>query len=333
MLLERSPSLLNLGVLITACNLVEHAALAGLAFRLLPMRLSRRLVDRATMRRVRGYSLDAFLAMVAGRACVQSGAVIAGLALGETAVTYFGIASRLVEFAKALLRTATNTLTPAISSLEAAGDTAAIRRLFLRGTRWVLYLILPVHLGLVVFGQPFLTIWMGDARYAERCYPPLVILASTLTLVVAQSVASRVLYGTGRLRGFARMAMVEAAVNVALSVTLCVHFGLVGLAIGVAVPNLLMCLWVIGYTSRGLGVSWRQYVSDGWSRPMILATIPLAVWLLADVSVAGWGDLSLAIGMGLLPYGLALLVAEGKLGPRTLQLKRAEPEKTVAAGF
>ena len=86
--------------------------------------------------------------------------------------------------------------------------------MFLRGTRWVLYLILPVHLGLIVFGRPFLTIWLGDPDYADRCYPALVILSSTLTLVVAQSVASRVLYGTGRLKSFARMALVEAGLNV-----------------------------------------------------------------------------------------------------------------------
>jgi O-antigen/teichoic acid export membrane protein len=231
-------------------------------------------------------------------------------------VTYFGIASRLVEFAKALLRTATNTLTPAISSFEAAGDTAGIHRLFLRGTRWVLYLILPVHLGLIVFGRPFLTIWMGDARYADRCYPPLVILSATLSLVVAQSVASRVLYGTGRLRGFARMALVEAIANVVLSVLLCVHFGLVGLAIGVAVPNLLMCAWVIGYTVRGLGISWRQYFGDGCSRPIIVAVIPLAVWLFAEVSVTSWGGLALAIAIGLVPFAVAVLVVEGSIRGR-----------------
>jgi O-antigen/teichoic acid export membrane protein len=311
--LESRPSLLNLGVLITVCNLVEHAVLAGLAFRVLPMRLSHRLVNRATFRQVRGYSLDAFLAMVAGRACVQSGAVIVGAFLGAAPVTYFAIASRLVEFAKALLRTATNTLTPAISSLDAAGNTEAIRRMFLRGTRWVLYLILPVHTGLVVFGRPFLTTWLGDSVYSATCYPALILLSSTLSLVVAQSIAARVLYGTGRLRGFARMALVEAGLNVTLSTILCPRFGLVGVAIGVAVPNLLMCLWVIRYSARLLGVSPVHYATDGWVRPVFAAMVPLAVWLLTDLAVNGWAGLAIAIGMGLLPYGLTVLAIEGQL--------------------
>jgi O-antigen/teichoic acid export membrane protein len=246
---------------------------------------------------------------------VQSGTVIVGAFLGAAPVTYFALASRLVEFAKALLRTATNTLTPAISSLEAAGDTDAIRRMFLRGTRWVLYLILPVQLGLIVFGRPFLTTWLGDPGYADRCYPALVVLSSTLSLVVAQSVASRVLYGTGRLRAFARMALAEAGLNVALSVLLCPRFGLIGVAVGVAVPNLLMCLWVIGHTARLLGVSVGRYVADGCLRPLETVSVPLVVWLLADVPVAGWGGLAVAIGVGLVPYGLTVLAVE-RVSPR-----------------
>jgi O-antigen/teichoic acid export membrane protein len=331
--LEQRPSLLALGILITACNLVEHAILATLALRALPLRFSRRLVDRATLKRVKGYSLDAFLAMVAGRACVQSGTIVVGAFLGAAPVTYFALALRLVEFAKALLRTATNTLTPAVSSLEAAGDIEAIRRVFLRGTRWVLYLILPVHLGLVVFGRPFLTTWLGDPEYAEHCYPVLVILSATLSLVVAQSVASRVLYGTGRLRLFARMALAEAIVNVGLGIVLCPRLGLIGVAIGAAVPNLVMCLWVIGYTARGLGVTLNRYLGDGWLRPLAAATVPLAVWLLANVAVTGWAGLTTAIGMGLVPYGVCVAGIEGRHHLRQTAWRPGNPPRQRGGGL
>jgi O-antigen/teichoic acid export membrane protein len=323
LVLEQRPSLLSLGVLFTACNLIEHAVLAGLSMRALPdLRFGRRFVDRATLKRVKGYSLDAFLAMVAGRACVQSGAIIAGAFLGAAPVTYFALASRLVEFAKALLRTATNTLTPAVSSLEAAGDVDAIRRMFLRGTRWVLYLILPVHLGLIVFGRPFLTTWLGGPEYADHCYPALVILSATLSLVVAQSVASRILYGTARLRTFARMALGEAVVNVGLSLALAPRLGLVGIAVGVAVPNLGMCLWVIAHTARGLGVSAANYLADGCLRPLAVATVPLAVWLLADIPAIGWAPLATSILMGLVPYAVTVLVVEGRLPIRSRRWTR-----------
>jgi O-antigen/teichoic acid export membrane protein len=312
--MEHEPSLWNLGVLFTVCNLVEHIAFAILACRMLPdLRFSWRLVDRETMKRVKGYSLNAFLAMVAGRASVQSGAIIVGIFLGAAPITYFALASRLVEFAKALLRSATNTLTPAVSSLDATGEIEAIRRMFLRGTRWVLYLILPVHLGLIFFGRPFLTVWLGDSSYAENCYPTLVILSSTLTLVLAQSIASRVLYGTGRLKWFARMALVEAITNIVLSLVLGYHFGLIGVAIGVAAPNLFMCIWVIGYTSRGLGLGMSPYLSQAWLRPILVVTVLVGAWSLVNWPTSNWTMLFASILIGLLPYVAAVLAVEGRL--------------------
>ncbi len=191
-LMENQPTLLGLCILHTICNLAENVALVLLTFAYLPgLRLSRYSVDRATFRIVGGYSFSAFLIMLSGRVCVQSAAIVIGLFLDTPAITWFAISLRLVEYAKSFLRSATITLTPAISSMEAAGDWSGVRRMFRNATRWVLYLILPVQLGLVLFGKSFIQIWMGSTDYAERCYPSLVILSTTLSLVLAQSIAAQ----------------------------------------------------------------------------------------------------------------------------------------------
>lgn len=308
--MEKSPSLLNLGILFTACNMLEHGLFATASFRSLPfLELRRRHVDRETIKRVRGYSLHAFLAMVAGRTCTQSGILIVGFFFGAAPVTYFAIALRLVEFAKALLRTATNTLTPAVSVLEAKGDGDSIRKMFVSGTRWVLYLVLPIQVGLVVFGRPFLAIWLGDPAYAEQCYPALVVLSSTLSLVVAQSISARILYGLGHLRVFARAALLEALANVSLGILLCPRYGLLGVAIATAIPNFVMCLWVIQHTARRIGYPWMQPL-QAWLRPIALVTIPAAVWSIPNWAIAGWWEFTLALKSGLVPYTLAVFLME-----------------------
>lgn len=309
-LMERQPSLINLGVIFTIGNLAEHAAMALLCFAALPgLRFRFRSVDRATLKLVKGYSLDAFLAMVAGRVAVQSGALVIGIFLSAPEITWFAVALRLVEFAKALLRSATTTLTPAISSLEAAGDVAAIRRVLLKGTRWALYLILPVHIGLVVFGRPFLRVWIGAPEYAKHCYPALVVLSATLSLVVAQSVASRILYGMGRLRQFARGALGEAAANLALGLLLVRPLGIVGIAWAAAIPNVLFCLFVIRCTCRSLSLSARTYLNEAWTRPVLTAMLPAVIWL-SGWHIGGWFDLGLAIAAGLLPYAILVVLLE-----------------------
>jgi O-antigen/teichoic acid export membrane protein len=301
--------LLQVAAVTTAANLLEHAALAGLCFRFLPgLRLSRRLVDRATLKEVRGYSGDAFLAMLAGRITLQTGAIVVGLYLPAGSVTYFATAARLVEYAKTLLRTITATLTPGVSAMEARGDHAGVRRLFLTATRWVLYLVVPVNLGLWFFGGPFLARWVGP-EFVAGSYPATTVLALTLTLGVAQSVASRILYGLGRLRLFARLALIEAGLNLGLTLLLVGQFGVEGVAVAVAVPNLVFCVAVIAVTARELGATAADYAL-ACVKPFLAGVVPAAVWFaLGDVEPT-WLAIGTAIAAGLGPYAVAAAAAE-----------------------
>lgn len=315
--MNTAPGLLPLAIVYTVVNLAEHAVMAGLCFRFLPgLRFSRGLVDRATLRQVRGYSVDAFLAMLAGRVTVQTGAIVVGLYLPAGQVTAFAIAARLVEYAKTLLRTVTTTLTPGVSAMEARGDHAGIRRLFLTATRWVLYIVLPVNLGLWLFGKPFLARWVGP-EFVAASFPTVAILALTLSVGVAQSVASRILYGLGRLRLFARLALAEAGVNLALTLALVRPLGVEGVAWAVAGPNLLCCALVIGYTARQLGASVSEYLG-AWLRPLLASAVPTAVWVMTGEPVADWYAIAAAIAAGLVPYAVVAGAVEfrGRLASR-----------------
>ncbi|MBY0458214.1 MAG: oligosaccharide flippase family protein, partial [Gemmataceae bacterium] len=118
--METRPGLLPLAIVGTVTNLIEHTLMTGACFWFLPgLRLSAGLIDRATLREVRGYSVDAFLAMIAGRITLQTGTIVAGGFLTAAAAAHYAIAVRLVEVAKNFLRAATTTLTPAVSKLEA----------------------------------------------------------------------------------------------------------------------------------------------------------------------------------------------------------------------
>jgi O-antigen/teichoic acid export membrane protein len=298
-----------LAVVYTAANLLEHGAMAALCFRFLPgLRFRLGLVDRATLWEVRTYSVDAFLAMLAGRVTVQTGAILVGLFLPGGQVTFFATAARLVEYAKTLLRTVTTTLTPNVAALEARGDHPAVARLFLTATRWVLYLVLPVHVGLVLFGRPFLHRWVGD-EFVTGSFPALGLLSLTLTVGVAQSAASRILYGLGRLRWFARAALIEAVVNVGLTLALIGPFGVNGVAAAVAVPNVVFCLFVIVLTCRELGVGLGAYLS-AWAKPLAASVVPTVVWLAMGEPAANYPAIAATAAAGLIPYAGVVAVVE-----------------------
>src|SRR5436309_2806546 len=151
--------------------------------------------DQDALNRV--FSASVCIFAVAGGAILAVTLAVAFPAfLLPQSITLFAVAGRLVEYAKDSLRVATMVLTPAVSALEARGDSATIRRVLIDSTRYVLWLILPVQLGLLLLGRPFLLLWMGP-EYAELSYPTLAILALPLSLALSQSVSARILYGTG----------------------------------------------------------------------------------------------------------------------------------------
>jgi O-antigen/teichoic acid export membrane protein len=235
--------------------------------------------------------------------------------LGMAAVTPFALASRLVEMTKSLLRSATTTLTSAFSSLEAAGDHDRLRATFLAGSRAAWYAGLTAQAGLLLLGPAFLTLWVGH-RHAEAGRPVLLALGSVVALSVAQSVASRVLYGLGRLRGFARGTLAEGASNLAISLALVGPFGIAGVAVGTAVPHAAFCVFVLVVVCRLTGVRPTAYVRQ--IAPAVMAVAPAAMFwaAMARRGIGRWPEWFAVAGVGVAIVAISLAVVEFRLPGR-----------------
>jgi O-antigen/teichoic acid export membrane protein len=310
-------SLVPLALVITACNLAEYGVLGFVAWHYMPeLKFSLGLVDRSTLTTMRGYTVDAFVAMIAGRLSFQTDAIVIGAFLMEEQIAFFAIGARLVEYAKDSFRAITLGLVPAVSVLEAHGDTSAIRRVLLDGTRYVFWLVLPVQMGLMILGQSFLALWMkNDPRIAERSYYTLLILATPLALALPQAVAARILYGTGQLRWFARATLIEAVANLLLSVALVIPMGIEGVAVGTAIPNLIGNVALIFYICRTLEVGVGTYVRHAFLAPFMLALALACGWLIvARGGLTSWTSL-IGTGLGGL-IGYLLVGSLIEFGPR-----------------
>jgi O-antigen/teichoic acid export membrane protein len=326
--------LLELAWVITGCNLLEHLAVAVTVWRCLPgLRFAPAFVDRTTFRAIRGYSLDAFVAMVAGRISFQTDGLVIAAFLAPQFITFFSIGNKLVETVKNSLRAATTVLTPAVSSLEARGDLEGIRRVLLTSTRYVLWLVLPLQVGLLTLGKPFLALWMSP-RHAELCYPTLVILTVPLGLLLSQSVSGRILYGIGRLRWFSRLTVVEALANLVLSLALVVPLGVEGVALGTSIPNLVANVAVLVYICRTLGLSVTVYLRRSFLGPCLVVCPLAAAWLAVALLAppTSWPAFLTVGALGTAGYALLAILVEA--GPAAvlgrLRLPRVESSGRAA---
>jgi len=304
--------LVELAVVVLGCTMVRGTLEAAAARRYLPhLNFSPRLANRETFCTIRGYSVRAFVVLVAGRISYSSDAIVIGAFLAPQWITFFVVAGRLTEYVRDAVWSLTAVLTPAISALETRGDHAAIRRTFLDGTRYTLMLVLPVAMGLLILGKPFLTLWL-DAPHAEASYPVLVILTIGMVFALSQSVAGRILYGMGQLSWLTVAVVLEAVANILISVSLIGPFGIEGVAMGTAVPCVAMHAALACYVCRLLDVPAREYLRQALTGPLLLLPAAPAVWLAAMhwLPISDWSSFVLIGSMGVMVYGAAVWLVE-----------------------
>ena len=322
-ILHRGGGLLEIGLAITFFGVLQHVILLSIVHRLVPkLRFSIRFVDRSTFHTIRGYSLWAFMAMVAGRISFSTDAIVISAFLTPEYITYFAIAARLIEYGKNAVQSATAVLTPTISRLDAKEDFEGIRRVLIAGSRCVVWFILPVQLGMMFFGYTFLSMWMGD-RIAEQSFSPLLALSLTLTLATSQFISARLFYGVGLLHWFAWGTIAEALANLVISLALVRQFGITGVAIGTAIPNIVFNLALMVYVCRVAGVGLGSYLRGTFLSPLVAATVLLLTWYgwrNQFGTPSTWPSLALACSSGLFAYAVAGCFLEPELRK---QLRRA----------
>jgi len=316
--------LIAIAIALTVCMLVQKIPLAVFAHRCVPtLRLSARYVDVATFRTIWGYSAYVFTALTAWRFAEQCNPIIINWFLGPAAITYFGIAASLNSNAGDALRRMMQVVTPTVSKWEAVRDFGAIRRLFLVGTRYLLYLAMPLQLGLILFGQPFLSLWMGE-RYGHLCYKTLVILALPLPLILAYSLAGRILQGSGKVRGLAALAVIRTVMNVPLVILMIRPWGIEGAATATSITITLHSLAVSVLVSRFTVTPLVRLFAQAYVTPVLVSLVLILAWVLGShfLPPTSWTALFCVGLAGLSLYGAAALAADRDLRDDTTALVR-----------
>jgi O-antigen/teichoic acid export membrane protein len=274
--------LLALAAVTIGTNLCGYLVLMWMAYQKLPLRLILRRPDPHVFRKIVSYGAFAFLIAVAERLRFQSDAIVIGVFLSSTAITFYSVASRLVEYSAYVVRGVAQMITPMSSQFHATGDRSRLRRLLIAGNRACALLVFPMAVILVVCGHSLIEVWVG-ARYVSS-YSILVLLIVPKSLYLAQATSTRILLGMGRHRILASVLLLEGVVNLVLSFLLAPRFGLIGVAWGTAIP--LACtslLFLPRHLCRELEVPLSVFLRRAYLSPLVLC-LPLAgvLWLLAS---------------------------------------------------
>lgn len=280
-----------------ATNLVGHLMTMAAVRRLAPeARFAWRFVNRDHLRRIGTYSSYAFLGALASSLAFKTDALVITAFLGTAMVTPFAIAAGLVDNARTLVFSATWVLTPTASELDTLGEKEKLHRMLIGGAKYSVLICWPVLFALMVFGDSLLAIWLGP-EYASAALLITLLAAPTL-LSLPQSAATSVMFGMSRHRGVVMLALLNAGLNLALSLWWVRPYGLPGVALGTAVPLVLIGgVATAVFAVRALGLSPWRYLWEGMLQPGLtsLAFLIPAIAIRWWWPPLGWGALVAAV--------------------------------------
>ena len=277
LVLSLGRGLISLAIVQLSFGIVTALTYAALAYRLYPgLRIRFAYCDKNNLRLIFSFSFYSFLLQVSTSLIFYSDSVVISAFLPVSAVTYFVIAGNLMTYSRGLLSGISTVSAPLASSLEATGRIHELRSVLLKGSRFATMVFLPIGITFLLRGSSFIGLWMGPG-YAQLSGEVLTILTLAQLFGSGTHVPGSMTLGIGRHKGMVPVVLSEAFCNLILSVVFIHSYGIVGVALGTAIPNLAthLIFWP-WYIRRVYGIPATTYAFSTWIRPGV-AALPFAL--------------------------------------------------------
>ena len=269
-----------------------------------------------TFREMLGYSINTLLFSCGQVIQRQAALILIGALMGVAAVAEYAMPLLLAGLIGQLVITASQAMKPAASRLDAQERLDHVRQLYVRGTKYALLLVVPMAAFVFSYGSAIMRIWLKE-EYVGAGATILWILVVGVVFRVWHVPAFFIVVGLGRHRFFGIVTLAMAVFCVILSLILTVGFdmGVVGVAVGFAVPEVLVgAILVAPYCCRSVGLTLRKELK-ACVLPALIASLPalatlmcakqffepealtgllVLVGLLAVSAMAGWWWLGLS---------------------------------------
>ncbi len=252
--------LIALAWAIVVCNIAENLVRVFLSYRV-DKRVSIAVTNFkiAKVKQLFGYSIYTFVGRIADMLRFQINSFVITVFIDVAFVTPYRVASRLIEYFIQFIGEIVGVFSPYFSQEEGKNNHEGIKEKFLFITKIVTYIAAFAGLMLLLYGKNFIYRWVGP-QYSIS-YTILVILVIPITFALIQSTVFPLLYGISKHKFVAYTNIGEGVLNLILSIILVKKFGIIGVALGTAIPLVLTKFFIQPfYVTRVLKISLAKYV-------------------------------------------------------------------------
>ncbi len=215
------------------------------------------------------FSVFAFLMNMGAMLAFRIDAVVIGLNAQPEAAAVYGIGNKIFDPFINILLAIGMVLMPLAAAAKTKGDLAPVKDAFLKWSKIAATIVLLIGGYLMVLGPAFLSAWIGEGYDEESGRLMQILMLSFFCFLPIRGVALPALMGMGqaRLPGFGLLAM--GLGNLLLSLALVGPYGLTGVALGTAIPNVLFAAVIGRIACRSLGVPTLRWMGYAFGKPAV----------------------------------------------------------------
>jgi O-antigen/teichoic acid export membrane protein len=279
-LLSMSASLVALAAVQLACLLFDFSVSMLLIRRRYPaVRVTLADFDWVMVRRIFSFSMYVLLLSAGARLSFETDALVIGAVLGVGAIGFYAVANSLVVYLMEFTIAIAAVVAPMTTKLSTEGRVPELREIFLKWSKVSLSISLMAGLFLVVLGPRFIAWWIEPSYERPAGAVLQILMVSSLAFLPVRGVALPILMGLGKPRTATIAFILAGLANLGLSLALARPFGLAGVALGTAIPNVAFAAVVLDVACRELEIPIATYLRYVVPRALLGAIPPLALLL------------------------------------------------------
>lgn len=192
-----------------------------------PVRYSLSSAKFAVFKNLMSFGFKIFVAGFALKINIMSSPIIIGLIAGVEKVIFFTIPYKIIEYARNFFRVLSQTSTPMFTQLHGEEKHKELESTFLILSKVFYAFIVLICVGLAIYGDTFLRLWLEDG-YAEKGAEIILIAAIATMINSLCPLAGKFLVAIGKHGILAKVESARAIIGIPLSCVLVYYFGYKG---------------------------------------------------------------------------------------------------------
>lgn len=300
------PELTTLSVLFLGVTVVENLLLYHYACRAVPeLEIHRRHVSRRTLRECFTFSGYNAIGQTAEQIIHLTDTTVVGFAKGIAFVDIFYIGQRICQMIQEPFARIGDVVLPRAGQLHTQSRQKELVQVVERMIALTFVLVAGFFIGAWYFGGLLIRLWIGPGL--EQSHRILLILLAAQIVAQPMLMLRQTLRGMGQVRTQALIDILEAALNLILSVILVFQWGIEGVAWGTLIPLYLVELLIfLPYACREIGLRKRHLFLHAVAPSLLPLT---ALWGYCDwVARQGYSDRVLTLLSVTICGGTVLMV-------------------------